>query len=96
MFRTKSENTFLRKYGLTNYSKTSDFKKRIEEIVLSRTEEERNQISKKNKQTKKRNHNNENYNNRTKFKETMLHRYGVESSFLLSNRHYSKISQDLF
>jgi G:T-mismatch repair DNA endonuclease (very short patch repair protein) len=96
LFRTKSENTFLRKYGLTNYSKTSDFKKRIDEIVLSRTKEERNQISKKNKETKKRNHGNENYNNRKKFKQTMMDRYGVESSFRLSNRYYSKISQNLF
>jgi len=95
-FKKESKITLLKNYNVTNYSKTNEFRETINKITLSRTKEEIDQITKKGKESKRKNHGDENFNNRKKFKQTMMDRYGVETSFRLSNRYYSKISQNLF
>lgn len=86
----------LERYCTDNFSKSTKFKTRIRKINKSKTNKEKTISVEKNKRTKKMRYGNENYNNRDKFRRTMMERYGVLSPFLLSNKYYSKISQELF
>jgi len=95
-YKIKNLDTLLSKYGVSNYSKSKKFKEQIKEINLLRTDYEIQEIVRKRKHTNKLNHGNENYNNIEKIRETILKKYGVEHGFLLSNKYYSKISQNLF
>jgi len=68
----------IKKYGVTSYFKTEEFKIKNKQTRLLKYENENYNNIEKNKQTKLEKYGNKNYHNWNKAKQTNLARYGVE------------------
>lgn len=71
------KNTLMSKYGTTSYAQTEEFKKYLSDIWKNRTEQCKDDIKNKSDNTKLLRYGNKNFNNRSKYKQTMLSKYGV-------------------
>lgn len=80
--KLKREQTFLKKYGNVNYTKSTDFinknKKTLEEKYGVSNAFEIKGFLEKTKKTKKEKYGNENFNNRKKAKNTIINKYGQD------------------
>lgn len=72
----KMKQTCLKKYGVDHFAKTPDYRIKCREAWGEKDNEELKQIENKRKQTLEEKYGNKNYNNREKFRETYIERYG--------------------
>ena len=77
----RKKETMLENYGVEHYSQTEEYSNKVKETSLKKYGVEHYSQTEECKKRKK---------------ETMLENYGVECSIHLSDKYYSKISQELF
>ena len=88
-FKNKSKETLISKYGVDSPLKNKDIKTQVEQTCIDRygfkTPLQSDSVKEKISNTKEYKYNDKNYNNREKYKETNLSRYGVDNPMKFNN-----------
>ena len=99
-FKEYIEEYMLEHYGVEHYNSSNDFKDKIQKIWNNRTNKEIEEITKNREKTCLEKygvkHNSQFEEIKEKKKQTMIDRYDVSNPCYMTDRTYSKISQELF